>query len=325
MTLTIKNKLIIIGILAITALSVSSIISILSNRTLQELNDQARVVDSNKTMSERMIAARQTLIRSLYSEVIDRGNITPDETAIYIKAVETMDDMLDRIVKKNATYITPGNIKEAKKLSGEMSQIIKVELPELLKRKAPEEEFKKIKASMEEKEAKLAKIQSAVDDTIGENLSDLGDQVSAAINRTTMRLIAVFIIGLAILIPFLTVVILTIVRPLKKMSSTIEDLATGDYTTEITGDNKKDEIGTIARAAKELRKSVEKSTTLQTMVNSLSLPVMIADKNYNITYVNEASLIALRKLEKVLPIKADAIVGSNIDIFHKNQSPCLQV
>ncbi len=50
----------------------------------------------------------------------------------------------------------------------------------------------------------------------------------------------------------------------------------------------------------------------------LPVPIMTCDpKTFVIEYANKASIDALRKLEKHLPIKADQIVGSSIDIFHK--------
>lgn len=56
----------------------------------------------------------------------------------------------------------------------------------------------------------------------------------------------------------------------------------------------------------------------RTMVNELSLPVMLCDTDFNITYANEVSINTLRTIEHLLPIKADELIGANIDIFHKN-------
>src|SRR6185312_3239980 len=37
-----------------------------------------------------------------------------------------------------------------------------------------------------------------------------------------------------------------------------------------------------------------------------------------IIYVNPASLATLRKIERYLPVRAEGVLGSSIDIFHKN-------
>ena len=46
--------------------------------------------------------------------------------------------------------------------------------------------------------------------------------------------------------------------------------------------------------------------------------VMIADRDFTITYVNEATKEGLLRLADWLPVSPTAIVGANLDIFHKN-------
>jgi len=54
------------------------------------------------------------------------------------------------------------------------------------------------------------------------------------------------------------------------------------------------------------------------MIEDVPVAVMICDLDCTITYVNKASREALKKIENVLPVRAEAIVGQSIDIFHKN-------
>jgi methyl-accepting chemotaxis protein len=54
------------------------------------------------------------------------------------------------------------------------------------------------------------------------------------------------------------------------------------------------------------------------MVDSIPVPVMTCDLDtFEINYMNEASLEALKSIEDVLPVKADRMEGQCIDIFHK--------
>src|SRR5262249_51008987 len=67
------------------------------------------------------------------------------------------------------------------------------------------------------------------------------------------------------------------------------------------------------------RKRVEaEQARLLSMLENSPTNVMLADRDLKITYVNPASLSLLRKLERHLPVKGDNVLGSNIDIFHKN-------
>ncbi|HEX5657060.1 MAG TPA: PAS domain-containing protein, partial [Polyangiales bacterium] len=54
------------------------------------------------------------------------------------------------------------------------------------------------------------------------------------------------------------------------------------------------------------------------MVDNAPVNIMCADRDFNIRYINPASLRTLRSIEAHLPVKADEILGKSIDIFHKN-------
>jgi methyl-accepting chemotaxis protein len=54
------------------------------------------------------------------------------------------------------------------------------------------------------------------------------------------------------------------------------------------------------------------------MMENSPTNMMFADRDFVIQYMNPASLNTLRSLEGVLPVKADEVVGSSLDIFHKN-------
>lgn len=56
------------------------------------------------------------------------------------------------------------------------------------------------------------------------------------------------------------------------------------------------------------------------MIEDVPVAVMMCDRDLKITYANKASLEALKKIEHVLPVRASAIIGQSIDIFHKDPS-----
>lgn len=58
----------------------------------------------------------------------------------------------------------------------------------------------------------------------------------------------------------------------------------------------------------------------QSMVDGAPVNIMFADRELIIRYVNPASLEKLRTLQAYLPVPVDKIVGSSLDIFHKNPS-----
>ncbi len=57
---------------------------------------------------------------------------------------------------------------------------------------------------------------------------------------------------------------------------------------------------------------------IRSMMDNMAASVTFADKHNIITYANASAIELLRKVERHLPVKASQIVGSSIDIFHKN-------
>ncbi|ANK83407.1 MAG: hypothetical protein TEF_10120 [Rhizobiales bacterium NRL2] len=55
------------------------------------------------------------------------------------------------------------------------------------------------------------------------------------------------------------------------------------------------------------------------MLDALPLNVMMCEpENFTVTYASRTSLETLRRLEHLISIKADELVGASIDVFHKN-------
>ena len=67
----------------------------------------------------------------------------------------------------------------------------------------------------------------------------------------------------------------------------------------------------------EKLKSENEMTRVQNMMDNIPINVMMADRDFNLIYMNPASIKQLKTLEHLLPVKADEIVGQSIDIFHK--------
>lgn len=57
------------------------------------------------------------------------------------------------------------------------------------------------------------------------------------------------------------------------------------------------------------------------MIDNMPVAVMTVDPvSYEITYANETSIGLIRQIEHLLPITADELIGTSIDVFHKNPS-----
>lgn len=60
---------------------------------------------------------------------------------------------------------------------------------------------------------------------------------------------------------------------------------------------------------------------LKRMVDEMPINVMMADPDtFEINFINKTSLETLRSIEHLLPVKVDNLLGTSIDVFHKNPS-----
>ncbi|MCI0699859.1 MAG: methyl-accepting chemotaxis protein [Planctomycetia bacterium] len=131
-------------------------------------------------------------------------------------------------------------------------------------------------------------------------------------SRTSLLTVA--FIGIALGLGFGLALARMITRPLHATMTVLEAVAAGDLTKR-AGVTHSDEIG---RMAKAVDKAIVSLSSTQSMIENAPTNVILADLSLKITYVNPASLTLLRKLERHLPVKAEAVLGSSIDVFHKN-------
>lgn len=70
--------------------------------------------------------------------------------------------------------------------------------------------------------------------------------------------------------------------------------------------------------ATRARKAEFESAKMSAMIENAPINMVLADTDFNITYVNPATVKNLKPLVHLLPVSLDKVVGSNVDIFHKN-------
>ena len=70
----------------------------------------------------------------------------------------------------------------------------------------------------------------------------------------------------------------------------------------------------------EKLKMEREQARMRSMLENAPVNILMADDDFNINYVNPASLETLKEIEQHLPIRADQVLGANIDIFHKDPS-----
>ncbi len=126
-----------------------------------------------------------------------------------------------------------------------------------------------------------------------------------------------------------------VTAPLAYASDKLHQVSQGNYFDWVES-NRDDEIGRLLQTIKmtqiklgfdvmDAREVAASSTRIKTAVDSVTTNVMLADQDYNIIYMNPAVSEMMKEAEEdikqLIPhFDASALIGSNIDIFHKDPS-----
>jgi len=159
-------------------------------------------------------------------------------------------------------------------------------------------------------------------------------QASQARYQQVRSFVSWFIVLCILLAGFAAVMLYrAVTRPLRAATAACDRIAQGDYSVQIQTD-KRDEFGQLLDSMRsmqiasgfsqaEMQKTARENLRVRNALDRVSSCVMIADVDGHVIYMNHAVQQMLRDgeadLRKELPnFHADAVLGSNIDLFHKN-------
>ncbi|MET0355149.1 MAG: methyl-accepting chemotaxis protein [Cellvibrio sp.] len=171
-------------------------------------------------------------------------------------------------------------------------------------------------------ELSVAKVENA--EKAAQNISELYQ-----FSRSTMIGAIVFAVAIGVAIGYFISQLIT--SPLREAVSVAQKLSVGDVSGHITLAGS-DELGVLLSSMSTMKESIkegfiaaESNARVKQALDATSSSVMMADVNRNIIYMNRAVAAMLREAEadlrKALPhFSVDKIIGSNMDIFHRNPS-----
>ncbi|MEO0398818.1 MAG: methyl-accepting chemotaxis protein [Pseudomonadota bacterium] len=119
-------------------------------------------------------------------------------------------------------------------------------------------------------------------------------------------------------------------KQLNQLGAATRKIAAGNYETKVPGASRKDEIGTIAKSLRQFRDDAASSAEANkiavfkgTAFDGSSQPMIMVDRDFIVTFVNEATKQLFRDHREEFRVAfptfdPENIVGSCIDVFHKN-------
>ncbi|MCP5058381.1 MAG: HAMP domain-containing protein [bacterium] len=134
----------------------------------------------------------------------------------------------------------------------------------------------------------------------------------------------------------------TITRPIPALLETVDALESGRLDVQV-GSDAQDELGVVASGLssamgrirealnqdrvdwKELGLQRVREARLRACIEGVPMNVMAVNPDFELVYMNPASEQELRRLQQHLPIAVDDMMGTCIDIFHKDPSVQRQI
>ncbi|MEQ8665726.1 MAG: methyl-accepting chemotaxis protein [Rhodospirillales bacterium] len=250
MNLTIKSKIIGVGVISLLAIaSVSAITFLMSGKidsatesNLHQQEEIAIVNDMRRANLSVTLAAMDSIIDK------DEGVIQPERIEAINDGFAILTDMAARLIERADTPDKKTTAQQIADQIGPLEQGIKIDLAQLIESNAAQDEFTKI---------------DDVIDEYGETMDELLEQYEEEANRSSavavenlrgalatganVTLIAL-IVSLIVVSGALFVIGRSIINPLNRITAVMAKLADGDTTIEVPARDQTDEIGQIAQA-----------------------------------------------------------------------------
>jgi HAMP domain-containing protein len=326
MALKIMHKLSLLGIIALIGLSFLAFMSYRTNSNLEVNTKKLTLVQDDNEHVARLRSKVQDVMTFMFWALLERH-----QGVLASQAKEELDIAFNYLNNKtadwqakNIPYIDKEALELFDKSIKNLEHLYKNDLMYSIENHDKVQDTQSLEERIDELTKQAKKEQIKLKNSINIELQTLAGQQQELISSANRHLWIVYGSAILVIIPFLIVLIRSITRPLNGLCQTIAELSLGNYLIEIKDQDRGDEIGTLARAAVHLRHSVEKSMTLQRMVDHLRLPILLANRQGVITYANQASFQSLQRIERFLSLNKDQLIGSELSRFYYNENQELQ-
>ncbi|MBT3904515.1 MAG: methyl-accepting chemotaxis protein [Rhodospirillaceae bacterium] len=284
-------------------------------KIVEDLNEilKRAAKEGNRDAMTYVTAAREHALKArLYANIL----IGRQDNSFGPKANQEFQALTSTLKALGKTLTTSGE----KKLHDEINVLLKDYIATFNKIHEDEKELRHlIDGEMKEASNLLASDAEWMMKKFTREEHHIRDETEHSIKFAETEIVIIGIVGVVVglLLAFGTGT--TIAGPIASITRNIKGLASGDIRIKIEVQDRGDEIGDMGKALVELRETSIEAFTKGQMIDTMPMNVMLCDLDtFNVTYANEASKETLRTIEHLLPVKTDDLIGTCIDIFHKN-------
>jgi methyl-accepting chemotaxis protein len=255
MALTIRKKMILLGLISVTALSFVSLTSYKANTDIYEIEEKLILASKDNDTTAKWRILRLSLIKDIFQLIIN-GNHTIDPVIASSMNQDSKEllEAIQYVKERKLAYIED---KQLALIENETKMLLKLIERVLIALKNGEGSSTLIYLTNEiiKLNEVLKNDMSKIDVLTSEAVIQTANDVKQLIDNANKVIGICYSIALIIVISLAAAIALSVINPLKQLSLSLDKLAAGDYSKDLSGENRPDEIGSMV---KSLNTSVRK-------------------------------------------------------------------
>ncbi len=262
---TIKTKLFFMGVVAVAALAILSVISWNAGKVVRKttnenqvmLEQAQRISDLRVSTTELMLAAMDSIIDS------DEGYVYDERLEVMDASIEALRGNQDLIVSAARRIGKPELAGEVAELTKLIDRVVRQELVQAIEAREGEAVYAQFNDDIDEFGEGLVDILAELEDGIAGKQRESSIALNESIDKASWNAIIMGSIFAVSLIFVLAFVGRTITAPIARLTAVMDKLAEGDLDVPIeTG--RRDELGEMAAAVQVFKDNAVEKTRLET-------------------------------------------------------------
>lgn len=250
LNLTIKAKLILLGVIAVVSLLV---VSVVTYRTNTHIVDRASAMEKIKATTDVNFQLRIDRLQVLLSqfELIAKAPIegyNSDVANAIKQTANAMREGIKNLMQNSHNLVAETTLKEADQELDALLNTIENRVVPLARSNATGFEIGQALQQVDKHRFKLMDLFREINEKLANEFKSVESQVEDSIYKANNVLFWTSGVALLIMIALLAYIIRSINSPLRESTQLMEKLAQGRYMVEIPRQEQKDEIGIMARA-----------------------------------------------------------------------------
>ena len=264
-SLSIRARMAGMAACAVIALAVLFAIQYVAGRDVADATARTRAMQADITTISALQLANTEMLLAAMDSIIDKeeGRIQPERKQVIDDAVALIRGNAETVRRLAQTVGRPDLAQGFARDFDAVAQAIQVDLAAAIASNAGPESFARLDDVIDDSGERVAETLSLVKAAGTAAVAEALDDTEATVDSAVTGAVITFLAALAILLPLLAIVTMSIVRALSGMTGSMRRLADGDLAVEIPGADRGDEIGQMARSVQVFKDNAVEAERLR--------------------------------------------------------------